>query len=117
MANLLNETVAALRDAGKLPKDVLWVGTKDVHTTWDNFKKVADVQYDDGFGSPKVAQDLIVVGEYWWLERHEYDGSEWWEFKSTPIRPTTMVKLNAVIVGEDDSCGWVNLMELKANTQ
>jgi hypothetical protein len=27
---------------------------------------------------------IIVVGKDWWLERHEYDGSEWWEFKTMP---------------------------------
>jgi hypothetical protein len=26
----------------------------------------------------------MVIGSDWWLERHEYDGSEWWEFKSLP---------------------------------
>lgn len=31
--------------------------------------------------------DLLVVGNNWWLERHNYDGSEWWEFKRLPTRP------------------------------
>lgn len=22
-----------------------------------------------------------------WLERHEYDGSEWWEYKTMPTEP------------------------------
>lgn len=26
----------------------------------------------------------VVVGKDFWLERGEYDGSEWWSFKTTP---------------------------------
>ena len=29
----------------------------------------------------EVAEDLVVVGDNWWIERHEYDGNEWWEYK------------------------------------
>ena len=29
----------------------------------------------------------MVVGNNWWLERHEYDGSEWWEYKQFPVKP------------------------------
>ena len=31
--------------------------------------------------------DLIVVGKDFWIERHEYDGSELWEFKRMPEEP------------------------------
>jgi len=34
-----------------------------------------------------IRNDLYVVGEDWWLERGEYDGSEWWEFKRLPECP------------------------------
>ena len=49
--------------------------------------KLADVEYDDGFGGQTVAKDLLVVGDGWWLERNEYDGSEWWEFRRPPQKP------------------------------
>ena len=29
----------------------------------------------------------VAVGDNWWLERAEYDGSEWWEFKTIPKEP------------------------------
>lgn len=38
-------------------------------------------------GTEEVATDLLVVGDGWWLERHEYDGSEWWEHKALPAKP------------------------------
>jgi len=53
-----------------------------VDEKWENFKEVANVEYDSGFGSPQVAEDLIIMGSDFWLERHEYDGSEWWEYKN-----------------------------------
>jgi len=45
------------------------------------------VEYDSGYGATKVAKDLVIVGEDWWLERCEYNGSEWWEFKTLPVKP------------------------------
>jgi len=45
-----------------------------------------DVNYNSGFGGQEIAKDLVVVGTGWWMERHEYDGSEWWEFKAPPVR-------------------------------
>lgn len=108
--NLLTETLKVLEENGKSPKDVLWVGFPDSLDsyesakflpddakygtkinpeigTWDDFKKLADRQYDDGYGGAEVNEKLLIVGSDWWLERHEYDGSEWWEFKTLPKKP------------------------------
>lgn len=85
MTNLLQETIAALRH----PEDqVLWVGSSDgkYAISWDDFAKIAaDTEYDAGYGGAEIAIDLVVVGNGWWLERGEYDGSEWWEFKKQPV--------------------------------
>lgn len=69
-------------------------------------------------GSPQVAEDLLIVGDTWCLERHEYDGSEWWEYKELPKEPTETIALKAVTVEQaeqlnfDVSCGWENLLSL-----
>ena len=117
--NLLNETLSDLQDNNKTEKDVLWVGCKDFKTTWENFKEVADVDYDSGYGAPKVAEDLIIMGNTFWLERHEYDGSEWWEYKDKDIsEPTKIQYIKAVTVnqaedlGFDVSCGWESLAKI-----
>lgn len=75
--NLLQETIEALKDEGLSSSNVLWVGTKEARISWDNFEQIANVEYSSGFGPQEVAKDLIIVGQNWWLERHEYDGSEW----------------------------------------
>lgn len=84
MNNLLNETLELVGD-----REVKWVGsTSWGWFTWDEFSKVArETEYDCGFGAAKIPSDLVVCGVDWWLERHEYDGSEWWELKELPERP------------------------------
>lgn len=87
-------------------------------TTWEDFKKNADIDYDSGYGSSKVAQDLLVVGENWWLERGEYDGSEWWDYKEMPKEPTKTIELKALTVNQANDlgynvrCGWENLLTI-----
>ena len=89
--NLLKETINVLTEHNLTSKDVVWVGNEEVKTNWENFAKIADVEYDHGFGSQQVATDLLIVGKNWWLERHEYDGSEWWEFKTVPKKPNNQL--------------------------
>lgn len=89
--NLLKETKELLEQKGKTIFDVLWIGTKDA--VWDvDIQQLFNVDYDDGFGGQEIPDELIVVGEDWWLERHEYDGSEWWEFKTMPAKPAAIKK-------------------------
>lgn len=84
MINLLEETLKALSSNGKTPEDVLWVGDHYYKTTWDDFASIANFNYDNGYGGNEIEDSLYIVGDNWWLERGEYDGSEWWEFKTTP---------------------------------
>ena len=87
MSNLRDETLGIMRDNGKTPEDVRWIGDGNIRFTWDEFEAIANFGYDDGYGGQKIAKDLMVVGGDWWLERHEYDGAEWWEFKAMPSCP------------------------------
>lgn len=83
---LLDETVEVLQECGKSPADVRWVGNKAAQGSWDDFAALANFEYDAGFGRQEINDDLVIVGDDWWLERYEYDGSEEWAFK-TPPRP------------------------------
>lgn len=104
--NLLQETMHALGVYKKTPSDVLWVGIKnlpelesiwpkwsedvnilEMSWPWRDFVKIADFEYDNGYGGQEIHWGLVIVGKDWWLERHEYDGKEWWEFKMLPERP------------------------------
>ena len=102
--NLLKETKTILKKNGKTIKDIVAVQGADFAISVDNFLALADVEYDNGFGSPKVAEDLLVIGKDVWLERHEYDGSEWWEYKSIPnLNVLPMQTVKRVIGGCWDS--------------
>jgi len=111
--NLLAETIAVLRDNGKRESDVLWVGSKDGEyaISWEEFVEIAkDVNYNNGFGSQEIAEDLVVVGKNWWLERAEYDGSEWWEYKEKPKKSRRPKKFRRVKTKW--ITGWIYLSEL-----
>ena len=85
--NLLQETIDDLSLFDKSPDDVSWVGTRKQHFTWDEFCEIANVEYDDGFGTNEIRLDLFVVGADWWLERDDCNGSEQWLFKRLPRKP------------------------------
>ena len=86
--NLYEETLQILAENGKKEQDVLWIGTDDmvILQGWRGMEELFGFEYDDGFGGVEINQ-IMVVGDSWWLERHEYDGSEWWEYKQYPQMP------------------------------
>ena len=82
--NLLKETIEFLEENGKTIDDITYIVGNDFGISKDDFIRLANYNYDDGYGSPEVATDLKLCGNGFWIERHEYDGSEWWEFKEQP---------------------------------
>lgn len=118
MENLLNETKEILKENNKKIEDIKWIGCKNFYVDTEDFIKLSDTFYDADYGSPKVVEDLLIVGDNWWLERHEYDGSEWWEYKSIPIKPERKEKIKALTIEQADSlgfnvsCGWENLTRI-----
>jgi hypothetical protein len=50
----------------------------------DEFAEKIDFDYDDGYGQQEV-YGVIKLTDGSWLERYEYDGSEWWELKRVPV--------------------------------
>ena len=90
MKNLLDETVELLKSCDKTSADVSWVqfGSDTLfHCTWNEFEAASGFDYDNGYGGAEINTRLKIVGADWWLERGEYDGSEWWEFKTKPTKP------------------------------
>ena len=102
ITNLLKETTDILEAYELRPQDVKWVGSADgmLAISWEEFATIAkDVDYYSGYGGAEVASDLVVVGHDWWLERGEYDGSEWWEFKRIPVKKFETEKFSKVVGG------------------
>lgn len=111
MENLLKETIRILEINNKIQKEVRWVGSKDgsFSISFSEFKKIADTEYNSGYGSQEIADDLVVVGDDWWLERYEYDGSECWDFKIIPKQKKETIKFKQITTKEN--C-WVDLKEI-----
>lgn len=110
MTNLWTETVEFLEKYDKTLDDVLYIQGDDFEITKENFEKVAKkTDYDGGYGAQHVATDLVLVGEDWWIERHEYDGAEWWEFKSIPKKKKYMKNITKLGVGMWDTLEEMNM--------
>jgi hypothetical protein len=98
--NLLDETTSAIEASGHDPSQIVFIGSEESgHScTWDEFRALADVDYEGGYGSARVATDLIFVfedGQKMW--RGEYDGSEWWEYSTPFKRPDTLMPIVSLI--------------------
>lgn len=108
--NLLQETVEILANNGKTDADVKWIGSRDGRYAldWSKFAITANIDYDNGYGGQEIALDLVVVGDGWWLERREYDGSESWAFKEAPMRNLDSNPFETVRNGDS----WATVQEM-----
>ena len=109
--NLLKETKEAIEQSGHTSEQIIFIGSEEsgYQCTWEEFESLADVDYNNGFGAAKVAQDLIIVfkdGQKLW--RGEYDGSEWWNFSTKFKKP----KVKKAIVRLITLTGWDDLEEI-----
>ena len=88
--NFLKETLNKMKENGVSPDDVIYVFNSFGYCSWEEFEKLANFDYNNGYGLIAIDLNLIVRGSDWWLERKEYDGSEWWEFRREPIKNEQM---------------------------
>ena len=118
--NLKEATLEVLRNHGKRKEDVKYVCGEDFQISLEQFWELSDTEYDP-YGAPEIATDLTLIGEDFWMERGEYDGAEWWDFRTMPdttglpIREITALSVrqyNAIWRPEYGKIGWETLSEL-----
>ena len=111
MTNLLKETEEAIIESGHTWEDVVFIGSESGYEcTVDEFRELANFEYDQGFGASHIATDLVVVfkdGQT--MTRGEYDGSEWWQFSKPFKHPLETKKISCL---GNDSFLWVKLKEM-----
>jgi hypothetical protein len=96
--NLLEETIQELKASSLTLQDVRWWGTVVASYPLEDLERALNVVYDSGYGSSAAVVDgLRLVGDDWWLERHEYHGMEWWEFKTLPPKPEIEVATPRIV--------------------
>lgn len=114
MTNLWDETLEKLSEHGKTFEDVRYIQGADFKITKENFEQVAkQSDYYTGYGAAKVAEDLVLVGKGWWLERYEYDGAESWHFKEAPKQINETKEVKRLAGGRWNTLGELNDPEME----
>lgn len=114
--NFLEETIEAIERSHHSIEDIVHIGSRRTgHScTWDEFTKLADRTYDDGFGGQEVARDLtITFRDNGILFRWEYDGAEWWKYiHEYPMKQNLLILEQrwpiTKIIGDGDSLREMN---------
>lgn len=93
MTNLLKETEECLRKwQYNTFDDVQSIQLKGRRISIKRFKELADIDYDSGYGFQLVESGLVILlKDGTWMERAEYDGSEWWRHV---VRPRLIEKIS-----------------------
>ena len=97
MANAQKELQNKLKEINKTIDDIIALNIAKyeccesipdirVKATKENIKKILsklNFNYYEGYGSQEL-YGIVLFDDNSWLERTEYDGAEWWEYKKPP---------------------------------
>ena len=82
--NLYKETIEEIKKSKHTVEDVVAIVDDQKQERAGIYKfleQAKTVNYNDGFGGAEINQNLrVIFKDGSWLERREYDGSEWWEY-------------------------------------
>ena len=112
--NFGKETRDDLKRYGYIIDDIDWIGCEDFKISLTNFFDIADnFEYNNGYGCAYIPSDLVIVmKDGAWFERYEYDGSECWTLKTSPLKPTRM----KILKGFFDDVYWPRLNDFCGRT-
>ena len=104
--NLLNELFEVLEHSNYNWKHVAWIGTNygKVFDLNEFCRKARKTNYYNGFGAQEIRNDLVIVlcdGN--WIERREYDGSEWFQLVKRPVPIVHVKPTKEFTLMEEDS--------------
>jgi hypothetical protein len=100
--NLLKETLDDIKSSGHNIADIIYIGSEESGfcCEWSDYKTIADIDYNSGFGAQEIASDLVIVfsdGVKMW--RSEYDGSEAWSYSKPFKMPVDKKKITTFCNG------------------
>lgn len=105
--NLLNETLNCLQKLKINKDDIYNVYDGKSFLNWNDFKELTkDINYDNGYGSQKINQSLLIYTKKAILYRHGYDGAECWKYipilnKENLLNPKRLNELPPVFENEE----------------
>ena len=71
---------------GKGQETVITLNPDYTNTQYAEFLRAIAVNYDNGYGGQEL-RGTVWLEDKTWLERREYDGSEWWHHCKRPALP------------------------------
>ena len=109
MINLYEEIIGILEAHNKTIADIQYIIYPKIINNFESiynklytvdindFMEIAKrTNYDNGYGGNEIPLSLKIVGKDWWLERDEYDGSEWFEYKTLPKKPEEELSIERI---------------------
>lgn len=96
--DLIQETKDFISALGYKKEDIQWMGGRDFAIPIDDFWNSKPQFYSAGYGWQEVAPDFkVAFKDHSWIQREEYDGSEWWEYYHYPEMPLRIESVNNFI--------------------
>jgi len=88
MENAKNELLELIKDKKLKCAQIAGLNLKIGFTIEERVKFINDLdfEYDSGYGGQEL-YGTVWFEDNTWAERGEYDGSEWWNYKSVPEIP------------------------------
>ncbi len=85
--NAKRELLQKIDNIDKKIEDVDWLEISLPYYEHKKYTKIEelDIEYNNDFGTQHL-YGSVVFKDGTWLERGEYDGSEWWEYKQVPTK-------------------------------
>lgn len=111
--NLAEETYRAIQRAGYKPSNIKWVRTATGRiSVGEFFEQAAKIDYDADYGVVHIDPTLEVVGQFWWLERRNYDGLEGWVFQRRRQEPEVYATdYHLAADAQPDADRWIKELE------
>lgn len=92
---LLDSLNYCLQEHEKSLNDIIWIGSQDFSIPIDNFCQLASTipEYER---DNDVAEDIIISGKDFWVEREIFENNGKWVYKVTPQKAKDEYTINAL---------------------
>lgn len=98
--NLLKETINEIMSNNLTVDDIIFIGdiNSEYSCTFKEFEKLANIDYDNGFGHQYIAANLCIrFKDNSIIIRNKYDGNEWWDYIPSLIIKENYLPITGII--------------------